>query len=148
MKRKAGLCFLWAIIVFSGLACESPLTESRQNSTNIMDKSEIKLPKTIEDFVKAVNDGDNERFLAFFDKEKGVINDWGRKFVGHEAIKSWSDKEFIGAKGKMTPTKIEQKDDEYRLFADWKSSFYSGASLFIFILEGEKIKEMRIESAN
>ena len=109
--------------------------------------NEITLPKTIENFVKAVNDGNNEKFLAFFDKDKGVINDWGRKFVGHEAIKGWSDKEFIGAKGKMTPTKVDKKGDEYHVFADWKSNFYNGASLFIFTLDGEKIKEMRIESA-
>jgi hypothetical protein len=47
----------------------------------------------------------------------------------------------------MTPTKVEKNGEEYRVFADWKSNYYSGASLFIFTLDGEKIKEMRIESA-
>ncbi|HMM79765.1 MAG TPA: hypothetical protein PKC65_07070 [Pyrinomonadaceae bacterium] len=92
----------------------------------------INLPKALEDFVNAVNDGDDKRFLSFFDKEEGVINDWGRKFVGHESIQTWSDKEFIGAKGKMTPTRVEKNGDEYRVFADWKSNFYSGASFVYF----------------
>lgn len=125
------------------MACERKSVEVN----NMTDAAQITLPATIENFVKAVNDGDNERFLAFFDEKDGVINDWGRKFVGHKAIREWSDKEFIGAKGKMTPTKVEKKGEEYRVYADWKSNFYSGASLFIFTLDGAKIREMRIESA-
>lgn len=122
--------------------------DTRSDEVKAMTNSnQTNLPATLENFVKAVNDGDNEEFLAFFDKEKGVINDWGRTFVGHDEIKKWSDKEFIGAKGKMTLTKVEKSGAEYRVFADWKSDFYSGASLFVFTLDGEKIKEMRIESA-
>lgn len=130
--------FLMLISAMQVSACE-PKAMSNANQTD--------LPATIENFVNAVNGGDNDAFLAFFDKENGVINDWGRRFVGHQAIKDWSDKEFIGAKGKMTPTQVEKNGEEYRVFADWKSEFYSGASLFIFTLDGERIKEMRIESA-
>lgn len=125
------------------VACETYSSEMNQMSSS----NQTNLPPALENFVKAVNDGDTEKFLSFFDVENGVVNDWGRRLVGHEAIKGWSDKEFIGAKGKMTPTKVEKSGEEYRVFADWKSNFYSGASLFIFTLSGDKIKEMRIESA-
>lgn len=107
--------------------------------------NQTNLPTVIENFIKAVNAGDLEKVLSFFDREQGVVNDWGRRFVGHQAIKRWSDKEFIGADGKMTPMKVENDGGEYRVFADWRSNFYNGASLFVFKLDGEKIEEMRIE---
>lgn len=140
---KVVFLLLIFISILQATACEakSGVVKTMSNS------DQTNLPPTLETFVKAVNDGDNEKFLSFFDKEKGVVNDWGRKFVGHEAIKGWSNKEFIGAKGKMTPTKLEKSGEEYRVLANWKSNFYSGASLFIFTLDGETIKEMRIESA-
>lgn len=141
---KLFFLILMLISILQVAACK---TKSNELKTISNQNQKMNLPETIEKFIKAVNDGDNENFLSFFDKDKGIINDWGRKFVGHEAIKGWSDKEFIGAKGKMTPTKLEKNGEEYRVFADWKSNFYSGASLFIFTLDGEKIKEMRIESA-
>jgi hypothetical protein len=105
----------------------------------------VTLPKTIERFVDAVNRGDTAAFLAFF-PEDGVVDDWGRKFVGHSAIRSWSDKEFIGAKGRMTIATVRQDGAEISVAAGWKSNFYSGDSRFVFVLDGERIREMRISS--
>lgn len=139
--------FLFLILTLISILQVSACETKSEDVRTMTNSNQTNLPATIENFIKVVNVGDNEKFLSFFDKEKGVINDWGRKFVGHQAIKGWSDKEFIGAKGKMTPTKVEKNGEEYKVFADWKSNFYSGASLFIFTLDGEKIKEMRIESA-
>lgn len=138
MKISIIFLLLFSILQVSACGNTANLTKNMDNS------NEVTLPKPIENFVKAVNDGDNKKILAFFDAKEGVINDWGRKFVGHEAIKGWSDKEFIGAKGKITPTKVEQKGNEISLWAGWKSNFYSGDSKFVFIVDGEKIKEMRI----
>ncbi len=114
--------------------------------SNQTSRGRIILPDLIDRFVEAVNRGDTEAFLAFF-PENGVVDDWGRRFVGHDAIRGWSDREFIGAKGKMTVTKVEQKGNEVSVMADWKSNYYSGASCFVFVLDGEQIQEMRITSA-
>jgi hypothetical protein len=133
-------------VVIAG-TLDQAAVENKKTNTEIMQSSEVKVPKPIDDFVAAVNGGDTEKFLAFFDEKEGVINDWGSKYVGHAAIKGWSDKEFIGAKGTMTPTGVERKDNEIKLWAGWKSNFYTGDSLFIFTVDGEKSKEMRIESA-
>lgn len=47
-------------------------------------------------------------------------------FIGigakHGAIKGLSDKEFIGAKGTMSPTDVERKDDEIKLWSGWRDS--------------------------
>jgi hypothetical protein len=63
--------------------------------------SAVELPDPIDRFVDAVNRGDNEAFLAFFPKD-GVVVDSGRRFAGHKAILGWSDREFIGAKGRIS----------------------------------------------
>lgn len=81
------------------------------------------LPAPVDRFVEAVNAGDTEAFLGFF-PDDGVMDDWGRRFVGQDAIRGWSDKEFIGAQGRMT-----------------------GPSRFVFVRAGERIQEMQITSA-
>ncbi len=147
--EKNLIVLFWLIVLIGQVsACGNVRTaENVSNSMSNSIKTDVKLPKPIDAFVEAVNAGDNEKFLAFFDEKEGVINDWGRKLVGHRAIKQWSDKEFIGAKGTITPTRVEEKENEISLWAGWKSNYYSGDSKFVFIIENEKIKEMRIESA-
>jgi hypothetical protein len=46
------------------------------------------LPPLIDRFVAAVNRGNTEAFLACFPAD-GVVDDWGRRFTGHEAIRGW-----------------------------------------------------------
>jgi hypothetical protein len=106
----------------------------------------VTLPPPIDRLVAAVNAGDTEAFLDCF-STKGVVDDWGRRFTGHKAIRGWSDKESIGAKGAMTVTGVERKADEIAVTADWKSNFYSGPSRYVFRLDGDRIAEMRITEA-
>lgn len=101
------------------------------------------LPAPVARLVAAVNGGDTDAFLALF-PANGVVDDWGRKFSGHAAIRGWSDKEFIGAKGTLTPNTVTVSGHTVTVDAGWKSSFYSGDSRFIFVLDGDSIQEMRI----
>ena len=97
-------------------------------------------------FVEAVNRGDTESFLAFF-PEHGAVDDEGRRFIAHEAIRRWSDREFIAAKGRMTVTRVTQTNNGASFNADWKSNYYSGASRFAFVLDGDRIRELRVTGA-
>ncbi|MFC3108974.1 nuclear transport factor 2 family protein [Undibacterium arcticum] len=101
------------------------------------------LPDPISRFVDAVNRGDTKSFLAFFPQD-GVLDDSGRRFVGHDAIHGWSDREFIGANGKMTVKAVAQKTNGVRVTADWISNVYTGRALFMFVLDGNHIRELRI----
>jgi hypothetical protein len=103
--------------------------------------SALALPDPINRFVEAVNRGDNESF-----PRNGVVEDSGRRFVGHDAIRRWSDAEFIGAKGHMTVISVEQKENVVNVTADWTSNYFSGPSRFVFVLKDKKIAEMRITS--
>ena len=44
----------------------------------------------------------------------------------------------------MAVTKVRQGRDEITVHAGWKSKVYSGDSRFVFLLEGQHIREMRI----
>jgi hypothetical protein len=106
----------------------------------------VTLPSPIERMVAAINGGDTDAFLDCF-TAKGVVDDWGRRFVGAKAIRGWSDKETIGAKGRMTVTGVEEKAGEIVVTGDWKSNFYSGPGRYVFRLDGGRIAEMRITEA-
>ncbi len=66
------------------------------------------VPEPVAAFVAVVNRHDTQAFLAFFPAD-GVVDDWGRRFVGHDAIRGWSDREFIGASGTMTPQQVDRE---------------------------------------
>ncbi len=107
----------------------------------------IALPAPIDRLVAAINHGDTDAFLDCF-IETGVVDDWGRRFVGRKAIRGWSDKETIGAKGRMTVTGVAAgKDGTTVVTGDWKSNFYSGPGRYLFRLDGDRIAEMRITEA-
>ncbi|WP_375450648.1 hypothetical protein [uncultured Devosia sp.] len=95
----------------------------------------------------AVNAGDTDAFLAFF-PSTGSVEDWGRRFSGHPAIRGWSDKELIGAQGTMTfgPV-IERSPERISLQVDWISTFFTGPGIFTFVLADGKIAEMKISGA-
>ncbi len=104
------------------------------------------LPTTVAAFVAAVNRGDTDAFLGFF-PDDGVVDDWGRRFAGHDAIRAWSDREFIGAEGTMTPQEVTARGFEVDVKAGWASTHHNGDSRFVFIVDGHRIREMRITSA-
>ncbi|MGB3542549.1 nuclear transport factor 2 family protein [Rubrivirga sp.] len=103
------------------------------------------LPAPVGAFVDAVNRGDTDSFLAFF-PDDGVVDDWGRRFVGHDAIRGWSDREFIGAEGTMTPQTVDVRGDEVDVRAGWASTHHNGDSRFVFVTDGDRVREMRITS--
>lgn len=103
------------------------------------------LPLPVAQQIKAINDNKESTWLNLFTSD-AIVNDWGRVFQGHQEIKAWSDKEFIGAHGQLTVIKAQTKGNQVTVDANWRSHFYTGKSRFIFIVDGKKIREMRITS--
>lgn len=101
------------------------------------------LPPPIAEFVAAVNRGDSQAALAFFGAD-GVVDDWGARHAGAAAIAQWSAREFVGARGRLTPTRVSRDGERIVVDAGWASDFYSGDSRFVFTVDGERIREMRI----
>ena len=92
----------------------------------------------------ATNRQDWPGFIALFGDDP-VVNDWGSVYRGVAAIKDWSDREMIGAKGTLTVTKMISAAGATIVFdTDWKSSFFSGAGRFTLTVRDGKIAELRI----
>jgi hypothetical protein len=105
--------------------------------------TEITLPEPIASFIDAVNRHDEDGFLAAF-TTKGAVDDWGRTFTGRDQIKNWSDKEFIGARGTLTPDEVFADGEGLVVVGDWRSNHANGRSRFAFHMEGEQIALMTI----
>jgi hypothetical protein len=101
------------------------------------------MPPPLDRLVAAVNAGDVEASLSLFAPD-GVVDDWGRRFKGPAAIRKWSDKELIGARGTLTVSQVVRKKDRIAFHGDWKSDFFTGPGRFVLVLDGERIREMRI----
>ena len=103
----------------------------------------IALPPPIDRFVAAVNAGDTAGFLACFTAD-ARLNDWGRRFAGQNEIRQWSDAEFIGARGRLTPLRLDQAAGLLVLYGHWASKVFTGNSNFSFDIHDGLIREMRI----
>lgn len=103
----------------------------------------LQIPNPIAGFIDVVNAHDEQGFLDAFTPE-GVVDDWGREFNGREAIKAWSDKEFIGATGTITPEEVSTDGDRVTVIGDWRSTHANRRSSFAFDLDGDKIAKMTI----
>ncbi len=73
-----------------------------------------------------------------------MVDDWGRIFTGREEIKAWSDREFIGATGTLTPEEVSTSDGTVTVVGDWRSSHANGRSRFDFTVDGDSIARMAI----
>ncbi|MEU6697875.1 nuclear transport factor 2 family protein [Pseudonocardia sp. NPDC046786] len=94
-------------------------------------------------FVATVNRHDREGFLDAF-ADDGVVDDWGRTFTGREAIAAWSDREFIGSSGVLTPEEVRESGGAVTVVGDWRSTHANGRSSFEFRTDGARIASMTI----
>ncbi|GGM36953.1 nuclear transport factor 2 family protein [Microbacterium saperdae] len=101
------------------------------------------LPPLLADFIESVNAHDAEAFIAAFATD-GVVDDWGREFVGPEAIVRWSDREFIGSAGTLRVISITRHGQQTVVVGDWRSTHANGVSAFTFDVAGDKISRMTI----
>lgn len=100
-------------------------------------------PTTVTTFIDAVNRHDEAAFLDAFTAD-GFVDDWGRIFTGRDEIKGWSDGEFIGATGTLTPEEVSVDGDDVTVVGDWRSTHANGRSSFTFRLAGDAIASMTI----
>lgn len=104
----------------------------------------LEIPAPVNAFIEAVNAHDEDAFLGAFTAPDGFVDDWGRIFTGRDAIKAWSDKEFLGARGTLTPEEVSTDANRTTVIGDWRSTHANGRSSFTFDLDGEAIASMTI----
>jgi hypothetical protein len=103
------------------------------------------LPAPVARLVDAANAGDTGGFLAAFAPD-GVVDDWGREFQGPEAIRGWSDREFIGVRVSLVVTAVERADAVTTITAQVGGDGFNGPSHFAFAVQGDRIARMTIRA--
>jgi NAD(P)-dependent dehydrogenase (short-subunit alcohol dehydrogenase family) len=105
--------------------------------------TEPRLPAPVRQAVDATNAGDLDAFLALFTPD-GAVDDWGRVFTGSDAIRAWSDAEFIGKQVTLTLTGSRTDGDTTTISTQVGGNGFNGPSDFAFTLDGDRISLMRI----
>jgi hypothetical protein len=103
------------------------------------------LPGPVRNAVDAANRGDVEAFLDSF-VATGVVDDWGREFAGRDAIRGWSDAEFIGKQVSLDVTEVEQDGGRTVVTAQVGGDGFTGLSHFTFDADGPLLSRMTIRA--
>jgi hypothetical protein len=104
---------------------------------------EDSIPQPVAAALAAANANDTEAFLAAFAAD-GVVDDWGREFHGPDAIRGWSDKEFIGVRVSLEVTDVAERDGATVITAQVGGDGFNGPSHFTFQVAGDKVARMTI----
>jgi hypothetical protein len=101
------------------------------------------LDPAIRQMIDATNSGDSDAFLAAF-ADDAVVDDWGRRFTGHEEIAGWNERENIGVNSHIDVTGVEREGDSVRVGVAVSGDGYNGGGAFTFVLAGDRIARMVI----
>jgi ribokinase len=117
---------------------------ARQTGTTC-DAMSTRPPEPVTRLLQAANDNDIDAFLAGFTDE-GVVDDWGREFAGADAIRSWSDNEFIGKRVSLAVHEVQQDGVTTVVTAEVGGDGFNGPSHFSFEVEGDRVARMTIRA--
>ncbi|MEV3931687.1 MULTISPECIES: nuclear transport factor 2 family protein [unclassified Streptomyces] len=103
------------------------------------------LPPVVRAFLDASNAQDTAAWLRTFAPD-GAVDDWGRVFTGYEALRGWSDAEFIGAHVTLDVTEVSAGpgEDDVTVLAQVGGDGFNGPSHFAFTVRENLITLMRI----
>jgi hypothetical protein len=101
------------------------------------------LPRPVARLLDAANANDLDAFLDAFG-DGGTVDDWGREFVGTAAIRSWSDREFIGRRVSLDVRGVEADGKTTVVTAEVGGDGFNGPSHFSFVVDGDRIARMTI----
>jgi hypothetical protein len=101
------------------------------------------LPAPVQAAVDAANRNDIDAFLGCFTPD-GVVDDWGREFHGPDAIRGWSDSEFIGVQVSIDVTSVSQVGPVTTIGVRVGGHGYNGGGAFAFTVEGDRVSRMAI----
>ena len=104
-----------------------------------------KIPVPVQRLLNAANGHDTDAFITAF-MEDGVVDDWGREFSGPEAIRGWSDREFIGKRVSLEIRDFRQDGDATVVTAQVGGDGFNGPSHFSFLLVGARVSRMTIRA--
>lgn len=102
-------------------------------------------PAPVQALIDAANRGDTQAFLGCFTPD-GVVDDWGRRFLGRDAIRTWSNTEFIGVAVSLDVIDVVVDGAHVTLSAEVGGNGFTGPSTFDFTLEADLVNRMSISA--
>jgi hypothetical protein len=107
------------------------------------DENRDSLPRAVADAIDAANAHDTEGFLDSFAPD-GSVDDWGRVFTGREAVRGWSDSEFIGVDVTLRDLRVTAVDGGVAVTALVGGRGFNGPSTFTFAVGDAGVERMTI----
>ena len=108
-----------------------------------MGQLRLPLPAPVHAAITAINAADTAAFLALFAPNTGYVEDWGREFRGIEAIRSWSDHEFIGQRIKLRVASFYLTGDgDTVVIAEVCGFGFKSPNAFTFRVDGQLLASM------
>ena len=101
------------------------------------------IPEPVQRLLDAANGHDTDALLASFTAD-GVVDDWGREFPGADAIRGWSDREFIGVDVTLEVTGARRLATTPRSLLRSAASGFNGPSHFTFAVRDGLVSRMTI----
>lgn len=87
----------------------------------------------------------HRRFLACFIRD-ALVDDWGQEFRGPDAIRGWSQGEFIGAQVFLAVVDVTSDDAVVTVIAEVGGSAFNGLSRFAFTVDCDWVAIMAIRA--
>src|SRR5258707_10642866 len=87
-----------------------------------MMQKEMKLPKAIEPYIRAINAPDSDALLDSFARD-AVVKDVGREFRGIAAIKEWANREIFAVNVTLDVMGAVERDGETTVTVKIDGSF-------------------------
>jgi ketosteroid isomerase-like protein len=103
----------------------------------------VELDPAVRQLVEATNAEDTDAFLAAF-ADDGVVDDWGRRFVGPEAIASWNATENIGVHARFEVLAVRAEGAGQAVDVRVSGGGFNGPSTFVFETGGGRVRSMTI----
>ena len=103
------------------------------------------LPEPVARLIAAANANDTDAFLATLTRD-GVVDDWGREFRGPDAVRGWSDAEFIGVGVTLEVASVEERDGAVTVAAQVGGGGFNGPSHFTFDVADDRVARMTIRA--
>jgi phenylacetic acid degradation operon negative regulatory protein len=101
------------------------------------------LPDEVARLLAATNAEDRDRFLDAF-TEDGVVDDWGRRFVGRERIAEWDAGENIGVHARIEATSVRRSGDTVEFGVRVTGDGYNGGGTLTATVRDGRIAELVI----
>ena len=105
--------------------------------------SDAALDPAVRQLLDATNAEDTAAFLAAF-TEDGVVDDWGRRFVGRAEIARWSDGENIGVHARFEVTGVRAEGSGQAVDVQVSGGGFNGPSTLVFQTAGGRVRSMTI----